>query len=185
VKSAEQEGESVRASLGGVPGIAVDDHPSVREVQAALDRAELDLSYTVVKAPSDGIVAKVEQLQVGDFIRAATPVFALVSDRDVWVEANFKETDLTHLREGQKSTITVDAYPGRTFHGRAVSLSPGTGSSFSVLPPENAAGNWVKVVQRLPVRISIEDADAALALHAGLSATVEVDTGHSRLNRSE
>jgi membrane fusion protein (multidrug efflux system) len=115
-------------------------------------------------------------LQVGDYVTAATPVFALVSKTNVWTEANFKETDVKRVRPGQSATIRIDAYSGREFHGRVMSTSPGTGSSFSLLPPENATGNWVKVVQRLPVRISIDDADANAPLHAGLSATVEIDT---------
>ena len=141
-----------------------------------LDQAELNLSYTLVKAPVDGIVAKVEQLQAGDYIKEAAPLFALISDKNIWVEANFKETDLTHMRPGQDAVIKVDTYSGRTFHGKVISVSPGTGSSFSLLPPENASGNWVKVVQRLQVRISIDDPDTKMPLHSGLSAKVKVDT---------
>lgn len=181
----EEQRENIRASLGNNPDIAIDEHPSVKETRAALDRAELNLTYTVIKAPADGIVTKVEQLQVGDYVNAAAPAFALVSSKDIWVEANFKETDLTYMRTGQEATINVDSYPGRVFHGKAVSTSPGTGSSFSLLPPENATGNWVKVVQRLPVRISLDDLDEQLPLHAGLSATVEVDTHHSRLGKGD
>ena len=167
VNAVIQERENIRASLGDNPDLDVDEHPSVRLAQAALDRAELNLSYTVIKAPADGIVTKVEQLQAGTYIKAATPVFSLVSKKDIWVEANFKETDLTYMRTGQEATIEVDAFPERTFHGKVASASPGTGSSFSLLPPENATGNWVKVVQRLPVRVSLVDADPELRLHAG------------------
>ena len=169
------------AMLGGDADIDVNDHPMVRQAQAALDRAELNLSYTIIKAPIDGVTAKVDQLEVGDYINASVPVFSLMSDKDIWVEANFKETDLTYMRPGQDADITVDTYPGKTFHGKVVSLSAGTGSSFSLLPPENASGNWVKVVQRLPVRISIEDRDPNYPLNSGLSANVDVDTHHSRL----
>jgi len=181
VNAVQQQRENIRASLGENPEMDVKDHPSVQQAQAALDRAQLDLSYTVVTAPVDGVVTKVEQLQVGEYIRAATPVFSLVSDTDIWAEANFKETELTYMRPGQDATISVDTYPGRAFHGKVISTSPGTGSSFSLLPPENATGNWVKVVQRLPVRVSIGDADPHMPLHTGLSATVEVDTQHSRI----
>ena len=139
----------------------------------------LELSYTVVYAPSDGIVTKVEQIQVGDHINAATPLFALMSNRDIWVEANFKETDLTNMRPGQDASFSVDAYPGRTFTGKVISTSPGTGSSFSLLPPENSSGNWVKVVQRLPVRLSIQS-DGDVPLAAGMSVVAEVDTRHRR-----
>jgi membrane fusion protein (multidrug efflux system) len=176
LKSAEQERANVRASLGDNPDIDVNEHPSVQQAKAVLDRAELDLSRTVIQAPMDGVVTKVDLLQVGDYVKEATPVFSLVSNADVWMEANFKETDVTHLRAGQDATIKVDAYPGRVFHGKVVSTSPGTGSSFSLLPPENATGNWVKVVQRLPVRISVDDTESQIPLHAGMSATVKVDT---------
>jgi membrane fusion protein (multidrug efflux system) len=180
--AAQQQGESVLALLGGNPNLPVDQHPSVQQAQAALDKANLDLSYTVVRAPDDGVVAKVEQLQVGDYINAAAPVFMLVSTRDVWIEANFKEDQLSHMRPGQSAELTLDAYPGHTLTARVASLSPGTGSQFSALPPENATGNWVKVVQRLPVRLQLDPAldVSELPLHAGLSANVTVDTQHRR-----
>ncbi|MHB1676034.1 MAG: efflux RND transporter periplasmic adaptor subunit [Sulfuriferula sp.] len=157
------------------------DHPAVQQALAMLKRAQLNLSYTVVKAPMDGIVSKVDALQAGEYIHAAAPVFALISNKIIWVEANFKETELAYMHPGQKTTIEVDAYPDRTFHGRVESLSSGTGSSFSLLPPENASGNWVKVVQRLPIRIHIDDLDPKRPLQSGLSAVVKVDTHHSRL----
>lgn len=177
--AAEQQTASALADLDGKADAAPDSLPVVRQAQATLDRALLELSYTIVHAPMDGVVAKVEQIQVGDHVNAATPLFALMSDRDIWVEANFKETDLTYMRPGQKATFSVDAYPGRTFKGTVLSTSPGTGSSFSLLPPENASGNWVKVVQRLPVRLSIDD-DNGLPLAAGMSVDAEVDTEHHR-----
>jgi membrane fusion protein (multidrug efflux system) len=168
------------ANLGGDAGISIEAHPAVLQAKAALDRAQLNLSYTVIHAPEDGIVAKVEQLQVGNYIEASTPQFALISTGDVWVEANFKESQLAYMRAGQQATVKIDSYPGRTFHARITSLSPGTGSAFSVLPPENATGNWVKVVQRLPVRLTVLDAPASTPLRAGLSADVTVDTEHVR-----
>jgi len=178
--AARQQTASALADLGGHPDAPVDSHASVRHAQAALDRARLDLSYTTVVAPIDGIVTKVEQLQVGDYINSGVPLFALVSDKDLWIEADFKETDLTYMRPGQTATFEVDAYPGETFTGRVQSTSPGTGSSFSLLPPENASGNWVKVVQRLPVRLMIDPKHADVPLAAGMSVNVEVDTGHRR-----
>ncbi len=181
LSSAQQQVGSVLALLGGNPELAVDQHPVVQEAQAALDRANLELSYAVVHAPDEGIVARVEQLQVGDYINAATPVFSLISSRDVWVEANFKEDDLTYMRPGQSAQIRIDAYPGQHFKARVASMSPGTGAQFSLLPPENATGNWVKVVQRVPVRLQLEDpALDGLVLHAGLSVDVTVDTEHRR-----
>jgi membrane fusion protein (multidrug efflux system) len=122
-------------------------------------------------------VTKVEQLQVGSYVNAAAPVFPMISDR-VWIEANFKETELTHMRPGQTATVSIDTYPDAELEARVQSLSPGTGLTFSLLPAENATGNWVKVVQRLPVRLSLAKPPADLPLHAGLSATVEVDTHH-------
>jgi membrane fusion protein (multidrug efflux system) len=180
VAATRQRIGAVLASLGGNPNIAPERHPLVEEAQAELDRAKLNLSYTVVSAPSDGIVTRVEQLQVGSYISASEPVFALVSTGDVWIEANFKEDQLAHMRVGEAASVHVDSYPDKTFKARVASLSPGTGSQFSALPPENATGNWVKVVQRLPVRVELERPDPAYPLRAGLSADVSVDTGHRR-----
>ena len=180
VAGAQQQIGAVVASLGGNPNVAPDRHPTVQQAQALLDRAKLNLSYTVVTAPSDGIVTRVEQLQVGSYINASAPVFALMSTGDTWIEANFKEDQLTHMRVGQTARVEVDSYPGKTFEGKVASVSPGTGSQFSVLPPENATGNWVKVVQRLPVRVELEHLDPAFPLHGGLSANVSVDTRHQR-----
>ena len=175
--SSQQQLASVLAMLDGKPDIDPAQHPSVQAAQAELDHAKLNLSYTVITAPDDGIVAKVEQLQVGDFINAANPVFALISTRDVWIEANFKEDQITHMREGQKASVKIDTYPDHEFSAHVVSIAPGTGSQFSALPAENASGNWVKVVQRVPVRLELDKADEKLTMHTGLSAVVEVDTG--------
>ena len=168
------------ANLGGDPDMPVDQHPMVQRMQAALDRAELDLSYTTIRAPENGIVTKVEQLQVGSYVTASTPLFSLMSTDRVWVEANFKETELTHMRPGQQATVEIDTYPDIVFPAKVESLSPGTGLTFSLLPAENATGNWVKVVQRLPVRLTLDQFTPDAPLHAGLSATVEVDTGYRR-----
>jgi len=178
--ASSQQTASALAELGGDTTAPIDSRPAVREAQAALDRAKLNYSYTTVRAPLEGIVTKVEQLQVGDYINAVVPQFALVSQKDMWVEANFKETDLSYMRPGQKATFTVDAFPGTTFTGKVQSTSPGTGASFSLLPPENSSGNWVKVVQRLPVRLSIDPGQADLPLAAGMSVVAEIDTRHHR-----
>jgi membrane fusion protein (multidrug efflux system) len=178
--AARAELAAAAANLGGDANISIEKHPAVLQAQAALDRARLNLSYTIIHAPEDGIVAKVEQLQVGNYIEASTAQFALISTQDVWVEANFKESQLAYMRPGQQASVKIDSYPGRTFHARIASLSPGTGSAFSMLPPENATGNWVKVVQRLPVRLAVLDAPSSLPLRAGLSADVTVDTEHVR-----
>lgn len=177
---AQQQLASVLAVLGDDPAITPEQHPTVRQAQAELDRARLNLSYATISAPYDGVVTKVEQLQPGDYITAANPVFALISTDKVWIEANFKEDQLAYMRAGQPATISIDTYSGHPFKAHVASIAPGTGSQFSLLPAENATGNWVKVVQRLPVRLELDAADAELPLHSGLSATVEVDTGHER-----
>ena len=179
VVSTQQDIANVLAQLGGNPDIAVNDHPMVQRAQAVLDQKQIDLNDTVIRAPENGTVTKVEQVQVGDYLTVATPVFSLMSDR-VWVEANFKETELTYMRPGQDATVEIDTYPDAEFHAKVTSLSPGTGLTFSLLPPENATGNWVKVVQRLPVRLTLENVDPTTPLHAGLSATVNVDTKYKR-----
>ncbi len=158
----------------------IDRHPSVRAAKAQLDRARLNLSYATVVAPDDGIVTRVDDLQVGDFVNPGAAVFSMMSSRRIWVEANFRETGLTHIRPGQAATIDVDVYPERTFKAHVVSMSPGTGSDFAVLPPENATGNWVKVVQRLPVRLEFDEIDPDRPLFSGISVTARVDTGYRR-----
>jgi membrane fusion protein (multidrug efflux system) len=180
ITSFEQQIANTIAALNGDPDVEVGLHPTVREAKARLDRAKLDYSYTVVYAPDDGIVARVEELQVGDFVNPGAAVFSFMSSRRIWIEANFRETDLTHMHPGQEATISVDVYPGSTFKAHVVSMSPGTGSTFAVLPPENATGNWVKVVQRLPVRLELDGVDPDHPLFSGISATVWVDTRYRR-----
>lgn len=176
VAAARQQIASVLANLGGDASTDPDKHPFIQQARAELGRAELDLSYTTITAPDDGIATQVEKLQVGDYVNAATAVFALVSTHNLWIEANFKEVQLAKMRAGQPATVKIDTYGDRTFKGHVASLSPGTGSQFSVLPAQNATGNWVKVVQRLAVRIEIDDADRDHPLYSGLSAVVKVDT---------
>ena len=130
----------------------------------------------MITAPAAGYVTQVNHLPVGQYLTAATPAFDLVTTDHSWIEANFKETDLTRMRPGQSVTVDIDTYPDRTFHGHVQSISAGTGSEFSVLPPQNSTGNWVKIVQRVPVKLVIDDADADHPLRAGMSATVTVDT---------
>lgn len=166
------------AVLGGEDAVQ-GASPQVRQARAALERARLNQTYGIVQAPQSGTVTKVDQLQVGSYINAAQPVFSLVADR-MWIEANFKEDQLAPMRVGQRVTVKVDAFPRARITGRIESLSPGTGSSFSLLPAENSTGNWVKVVQRLPVRIALDPLPRDLVLHAGLSAKVTVDTEQKR-----
>lgn len=178
VASVEQQIANTIVALNGDADGDVDRHPIVRAARAQFDRARLDLSYATVTAPDDGVVTKVDDLQIGGFVNVGAPTFSLLSSRQVWIEANFRETGLTHMRPGQEATIDVDAYPDRKFRAHIVSMSPGTGSDFSLLPPENATGNWVKVVQRLPVRLELDDLDASRPLFSGISVTARVDTGH-------
>ena len=163
------------ANLGGAANGPVSSHPGVMQAQARLQQARLNVSYTDVRAPADGIVTRVEQMPVGTYLNASQTAFWLLSGVP-WVEANFKEDQLAHMKVGQPVTIKVDAYPDARLTGHVASFSPGTGSAFSALPAQNATGNWVKVVQRLAVRIEIDDNDRAHPLFAGLSATVKVDT---------
>ena len=176
VASTEQQIANTVVALNGDPDIDVDRHPSVRAAQAQLDRTRLDLSYATVVAPDDGVVARVEDLQVDDFVNPGAPAFSLLSSRRVWIEANFRETGLTHMRPGQEAAIRVDAYPDLSFKTHVVSMSPGAGSDFAVLPPENATGNWVKVMQRLPVRLELNALDPNHPLFSGISVAVRVDT---------
>lgn len=179
ISAIEQARAGVLATLGGDADLDAARHPRVLQAKAALDRAELDLRHTVVEAPDDGVVTKVDQLHVGDYLSAATPAFVLVSTRDVWVEANFKEVQLRHVLPGQSATVSIDVYDSHELKAHVGSVGPGTGAQFSVLPAENATGNWVKVVQRLPVRIELDATDALPILRSGLSATVTVDTGEN------
>ncbi|MEY3731841.1 MAG: hypothetical protein RLZZ57_2597 [Pseudomonadota bacterium] len=142
-------------TLKGDADLPVDDHPQVREKMAERDRAALDLARTEIKAPAGGTVVNL-RLQVGEQLRAATPIFSLVSENRPWVDANLKETTLTHVAVGQRVDVVLDIYPNVTWKGVVESISPATGAEFAILPPQNASGNWVKVVQRLPVRIRLE-----------------------------
>ncbi|KIH84187.1 HlyD family secretion protein [Pseudomonas batumici] len=178
VASIEQQMASTVVALNGNPDIEVDSHPAIREAKAQLDEAQLYLSYATVYAPDDGIVAKVDDLQVGNYVSNGAPAFALIADRRTWVEANFRETEVTHMRPGQAATISIDTYPDHLFKAHVTSMSPGAGSDFALLPPENATGNWVKVVQRVPVRLELDEVDPHLPLFSGTSATVKVDTGY-------
>ena len=174
VAAARQQIQSVLARLGGNPDLPVREHPQVAEAQAALDHALLELSYTTVRAPTAGIVTEVDHLQVGGYLPLATPAFVLVSTKDVWIEADYKEDQLANIRPGEKATISIDAYPNETFHAVVASITPGTGAQFSVLPPQNATGNWVKVVQRLDVRLRL--VGRMPPVRSGLSASVTIDT---------
>jgi membrane fusion protein (multidrug efflux system) len=169
----------VAAQLGGQPERPIDQHPLVREKQAERERAALDLSRTTIRAPLAGTTVNV-RLQKGDQVKAATPLFALVANTRPWVEANFKETELTYVKEGQTASVVLDIYPNVTWQAEVQSISPATGAEFAILPPQNASGNWVKVVQRLPVRLRLVPQPGEPPLRAGMTASVRVDTKRQR-----
>ena len=179
IAAAQAKAESLRASLGGNISGPPDSLPKVQKAASELDQARIGLGDTVVRAAGPGIATRVNQLQVGNYVTPGRPVFMLTGTR-YWVQANFKENQLRYMRVGQPATITVDAFPDHVLTGHVESFSPGTGNSFSILPAENATGNWVKVVQRLPVQIAIDAVPEGLPLSAGLSVEVSIDTGHQR-----
>jgi membrane fusion protein (multidrug efflux system) len=179
IQTVQERNAGVAASLGESLTGSLDANGTVRAALAALDRARLNLQWTIVRAPQNGILAKVDQLPVGAYVTASRPVFTLIGER-LWIEANFKEDQLNHMRPGQPATVKIDAFPNVHLTAHVASFSPGTGNTFSLLPPENATGNWVKVVQRLAVELSIDQLPADVPLHSGLSAEVTVDTGHIR-----
>ena len=171
--------ERVAAQLGNNPARPVDEHPLVREKRAERERAQLDLTRTVIRAPLSGTTVNV-RLQRGEQIKMATVLFALVADSRPWVEANFKETELTHVRKGMTATVVLDIYPDVAWQAEVESISPATGAEFALLPPQNASGNWVKLVQRLPVRLRLKPQGGEPALRAGMTASVSVDTKRQR-----
>ncbi|BBD37340.1 HlyD family secretion protein [Aminobacter sp. NyZ550] len=171
---------SAKAALGGNPDIETDKHPTVLSALAARDKAAFNLAQTTVRAPADGVVSQAASFKVGQFVGTGTALFSLVETGDTWIEANFKETQLTHMKAGQEAEIVLDTYPDRTFRGTVEAIGAGTGAEFSLLPAQNATGNWVKVTQRIPVRIKVDATDAGLAMRTGMSATVSIDTGVSR-----
>jgi membrane fusion protein (multidrug efflux system) len=168
------------ARIGNDPAIDVRTTPDYRQAAAKLAEAERQLAHTAVLAPFDGVVTSVDSLQPGQYLAAATAAFGLVSSKDVWVEAFPKETQLTWAKPGDPATVSVDTYPGRQWTGVLDSLSPASGASFSVLPAQNASGNWVKVVQRIPIRVRLALKPGDPPLRDGMSVVVDVQTGHVR-----
>jgi membrane fusion protein (multidrug efflux system) len=176
-----QQRDTTLNQLLGNPNLPLDQFPEYAQAKAAVDNAERDLAHTVIRAAISGIATQVDNIQLGRYVTAGAPVFSIVDDAAPWVDANPKETDITYLRVGQKVTIDVDSFPNVTFTGTVQSVSPGTGAQFSILPPQNATGNWVKVVQRVPVRIVFDKGQDLHLLRAGMSVNVEIDTHHSRI----
>jgi len=178
IASGQEDLTRIEAALAGDPKIRVDDHPKVKMMLAARDEALLNLRRATIESPLDGVVAK--RPVPGSYATAGLPIMAVVSNVDLWIEANFKETELTRVRPGQLATIRVDTYPDIAWHGTVESIAQATGAEFAILPAQNATGNWVKVVQRIPVRIKVNPVDGDPPLRVGMSTTIEIDTGHTR-----
>ncbi len=179
--SLEQQARVQLARLGGNPDIPTEQHPQSRQAKAQVDEAQRQLDHATVKAPFAGIVTNVPSIAPGKYLPASTTAFYLVDTDRVWVAANPKETELTYVRPGQPVTITVDTYPNMQWHGTVQSVSPAAAQEFALLPAQNTSGNWVKVVQRVPMRIRVDTSDKNLPpLRAGMSVVADVDTGHAR-----
>jgi membrane fusion protein, multidrug efflux system len=177
---AEQQRDQTLSQLLGNPNLPLNKFPEYAQAKSAFDNAERDLAHTIVRAPISGTATQVDNIQLGRFVAAGSPVLSVIDDAQPWVDANPKETDITYLRVGQKATLDVDSFPNHTFNGHVIAVSPGTGAQFSILPPQNATGNWVKVVQRVPVRIAFDKDERLAQLRAGMSVNVSIDTYHRR-----
>jgi membrane fusion protein (multidrug efflux system) len=172
--------QQIAAQFGGDPNVPTEELPQYKAALAKLERARIDLDDTIVTAPERGVISQVSDFRPGDYVTPGQPLFTLVETAPIWVEANFKETQLTYMRVGQHATLTLDSYPDVKWEAVVESISPATGSEFSLLPPQNASGNWVKVVQRLPVRLAVRMEPGQPPLRLGMSVDVTVDTGHRR-----
>jgi membrane fusion protein, multidrug efflux system len=184
LQSLQQQAKVALTRLGGDQDVVVTQHPLYLQAKAQADEARRQFDHTIVRAPFDGVVTQVDALQPGTFLVAQTAVLTntgaigLVSSDQVWIEANLKETDLTHVKPGDPVNISVDTYPGHVFRGHVDTIAPSTGAEFSILPPQNASGNWVKVVQRISVIIRVDRDPASPVLRSGMSVIVDIDTGH-------
>src|SRR3954463_4278126 len=177
----KQQLSNATTQLLGNPELPLEEFPPYAKAKATLDQAERNLDHSVMRAPMAGIATQVDQIQLGSNGTAGTPVFSIIDVANPWVDANPKESDFTHVTVGQPVTLEVDAFPDHVFKGRIGSLSPGTGAQFAILPPQNATGNFVKVVQRVPVRIYFDPNDRLVSkLKAGMSVYASIDTGHRR-----
>ena len=178
--AAKEAVANAKAALGPALEGDIDDHPSVISAKAAAENAEYNLKVSTVRAPADGMLYEAADFKPGRFVAAGTSLFTLVETEKPWIEANFKETQLTYMGVDQPAEVTIDAFPDRTFRATVKSIGAGTGAEFSLLPAQNATGNWVKVTQRIPVHLTLNNEDAHFLMRSGLSATVTVDTGHHR-----
>ncbi|HEY4941781.1 MAG TPA: HlyD family secretion protein [Rhizomicrobium sp.] len=189
VVSLQQQASQILAQLNGNLDLPVEQTPAYQHAQAAVAEAQRQLDHTVVRAPFDGIVSSVDSLQPGTLVISAMSAFTttsavgLIASKNIWIDASLKETELTYIHKGNPVDFTVDTYPSCSFTGAVDSISAGSDSTFSALPSENSSGNWVKVVQRIPVRIKITDNPCNVPLRAGMSTVISVDTGHRRWYR--
>ncbi|MGB5446323.1 MAG: HlyD family secretion protein [Psychromonas sp.] len=174
----KQDLKRIAETLGGSVDSPAEEHPSYLAAASVLNQAKLDLDRVNVRAPLSGVVSQIPK--PGQYANIGNATMALVANQQPWIEANFTETDLTHIQKGQQVTIYIDTYPDLKWTGKVESISPATGSEFSVIPAQNATGNWVKITQRVPVRVRLDNLDGLPPLFAGLSAIVEIDTGHKR-----
>ena len=179
VKIIEKRVQRVLAQLAGNKLLPVDQHPRYLAAQTTYDQAAIDLKAATIRAPASGVVSNMK-LQVGEFAQAGKPIFTLIENQPIWIEANLKETELTHIQPGQQATIVADAYPDKIWESVISSIAPATGAEFSILPPQNASGNWVKVVQRIPINLVITDQAGGPQLRAGMTVTVRIDTRRKR-----
>ena len=179
VRVLRQRVQRTLQSLDGNPDMQVEEHARFLRARAERDQAAIALADTSIEAPVDGIVSNMK-LQAGEYVETGEAVFTIIEHGKVWVEANLKETQLTHVLEGQSASITVDAYPGVEWPATVDAIAPATGAEFSVLPPQNATGNWVKVVQRIPVLLDVEQPPTGNPLRAGMTVTVAIDTERER-----
>jgi membrane fusion protein (multidrug efflux system) len=180
VEVAKAQAASTLAQIGGDLNQPVEQNPIYLQAKSNVDNAQRELDDTVVRASFDGIVTNVNALQVGAYLTAAQQGFSLVSANNLWITASPKETELTYVKPGQTVDVSVDTYPGVVWKGTVASISPASGSSFSLLPAQNTTGNWVKVVQRIPMRVSIDDQAGKPPLRVGMSTVVDVNTDHAR-----
>jgi membrane fusion protein, multidrug efflux system len=171
---------TVKVKLSGGPNTTIDQFPDYMQAQAAVDDAERNLGNTKVLAPIDGVATQVPEIELGRVAAAGQPVFAVVANTGLWVDANPKESDLTYVHVGLPAKVSVDTFPDREWKGTICSIAPGTGAQFAILPPQNASGNWVKVVQRVPLRFCFDPKEDTAGLRAGMSAYVTIDTGRVR-----
>ncbi len=180
LQAATMQAKSTLAKLGGNPETPVEQMPAYRQAQAQVAEAQREMNHATVRAPYNGIVTQVSKLQLGMYLGASSAAFGLVSTDHVWVEAEPKETQLTWAKDGDHVDVTFDIYPGRTWDGVVESIAPATDQQFALLPAQNSSGNWVKVVQRLPVRIRVDRHAGDPPLRSGMSADIDIDTGHRR-----